>query len=78
MQGVAVCANGVGTDFSEADLKTRLDDRDCLIRFEIKGEGKGETRFWTCDFTEGYIGSTRAIGRDTPGCAFPPDFLMGG
>ena len=55
MQGVAVCANGVATDFSESDLKTRLDDREILIRFEIRGEGKGETRFWTCDFTEGYI-----------------------
>jgi glutamate N-acetyltransferase/amino-acid N-acetyltransferase len=55
MQGVQVCANGLAADFSEADLKTRLDDRDILIRFEIKGDGKGETRFWTCDFTEGYI-----------------------
>jgi glutamate N-acetyltransferase/amino-acid N-acetyltransferase len=55
MQGVHVCSNGIGTDFSEAELKTRLDDRDCLIRFEIKGDGKGETRFWTCDFTEGYV-----------------------
>jgi glutamate N-acetyltransferase / amino-acid N-acetyltransferase len=55
MQGVPVCSGGVAADFSEVDLKTRLNDRDCLIRFEIKGDGKGETRFWTCDFTEGYI-----------------------
>ena len=55
MQGVAVCSGGVAADFSEAELKTRLNDRDCLIRFEIKGDGKGETRFWTCDFTEGYV-----------------------
>ena len=55
MQGVQVCSNGVAADFSEADLKTKLDDRDFLIRFEIKGDGKGETRFWTCDFTEDYI-----------------------
>ena len=55
IQGVAVCANGLATDFVEADLKTKLDDRDCLIRFEIKGDGKGETRFWTCDFTENYV-----------------------
>ena len=26
-----------------------------MIRFEIRGDGKGETRFWTCDLTEGYI-----------------------
>jgi glutamate N-acetyltransferase/amino-acid N-acetyltransferase len=55
MQGVQVCASGVGADFSEAELKTRLDDRDILIRLEIRGDGRGETRFWTCDFTEGYV-----------------------
>lgn len=55
MQGICVCSGGVAAEFSEADLKTRLDDRECLIRFEIRGDGKGETRFWTCDFTEEYI-----------------------
>ena len=30
-------------------------DRDCVIRFVIKGRGKGETSFWTCDFTEDYV-----------------------
>jgi glutamate N-acetyltransferase/amino-acid N-acetyltransferase len=55
MQGVPVCIGGLGADFSETELKTKLDDRDCLIRFEIRGDGKGETRFWTCDFTEGYV-----------------------
>ncbi len=55
MQGVQCCSNGIAADFSEMELKTRLDDRECMIRFEIKGEGKGETRFWTCDFTENYI-----------------------
>jgi glutamate N-acetyltransferase / amino-acid N-acetyltransferase len=55
MQGVPVCVGGLGADFSEAELKTRLDDKECLIRFEIRGDGKGETRFWTCDFTEGYV-----------------------
>jgi glutamate N-acetyltransferase/amino-acid N-acetyltransferase len=55
MQGVLVCAGGIAADFSEPDLKTKLDDRECLIRFEIRGDGQGETRFWTCDLTEGYI-----------------------
>jgi glutamate N-acetyltransferase/amino-acid N-acetyltransferase len=55
MQGVLVCSGGLGADFSEQALKTKLDDRDCMIRLEIKGDGKGETRFWTCDFTEGYV-----------------------
>lgn len=55
MQGIQVCSGGIAADFSEADLKTRLDDRDIMIRFELRGDGKGETRFWTCDFTEGYV-----------------------
>lgn len=55
MQGVQVCSGGLPVDFSEPDLKTKLDDKECLIRFELRGDGKGETRFWTCDFTEGYI-----------------------
>jgi glutamate N-acetyltransferase/amino-acid N-acetyltransferase len=55
MQGVQVCAGGYPTDFSEPDLKTKLDDRECLIRFELRGDGKGETRFWTCDLTENYV-----------------------
>lgn len=55
LQGVPVCINGIATDFAENELKTRLDDREILIRLEIKGDGKGETRFWTCDFTEGYV-----------------------
>ncbi len=55
MQGVQVCANGLAADFNEAELKTRLDDREVMIRFDLKGEGKGETRFWTCDITENYV-----------------------
>jgi glutamate N-acetyltransferase/amino-acid N-acetyltransferase len=61
MQGVPVCAAGVAADFSEAELKTRLDDRDILIRFEIRGDGRGETRFWTCDFTEGLRQNQREL-----------------
>ncbi|HUS05222.1 MAG TPA: bifunctional glutamate N-acetyltransferase/amino-acid acetyltransferase ArgJ [Bryobacteraceae bacterium] len=55
MNGVLVCSGGLAADFSEADLKQKLDERECLIRLELRGDGKGETRFWTCDFTEGYI-----------------------
>jgi N-acetylglutamate synthase/N-acetylornithine aminotransferase len=36
-------------------LKKKLDDKECVIRFTIKGGGKGKARFWTCDLTEGYI-----------------------
>jgi glutamate N-acetyltransferase/amino-acid N-acetyltransferase len=55
MQGVLVCSGGLAVDFDETNLKTRLNDHECLIRVEIKGDGKGETRFWTCDITEDYV-----------------------
>ena len=55
MQGVPVCAGGLAADFSENELKTKLDERECAIRFAVRGRGKGTARFWTCDFTEDYI-----------------------
>ncbi len=55
MQGVAVCRAGLAANFDEAALKKKLDERDCRIRFAIRGSGRGRTRFWTCDFTEDYI-----------------------
>lgn len=55
MQGVPVCRGGLAADFSEPELKARLDERECLIQFTIRGKGKGQARFWTCDFTEDYI-----------------------
>ena len=55
MQGVAVCQGGLAAPFSEEELKMKLDAADCEIRLAIRGKGKGEARFWTCDLTEGYI-----------------------
>jgi glutamate N-acetyltransferase / amino-acid N-acetyltransferase len=55
LQGVPVCRGGLAARFSEADLKQKLDAADCEIRVSIHGKGKGRARFWTCDFTEGYI-----------------------
>ena len=55
MQGVAVCRGGLDADFDEVELKRKLDQPDCHIRFAIRGGGKGRARFWTCDFTEDYI-----------------------
>jgi glutamate N-acetyltransferase / amino-acid N-acetyltransferase len=54
-QKVAVCRRGLAADFDEAELKAKLDESDCSIRFAIRGAGKGRARFWTCDFTEDYI-----------------------
>jgi glutamate N-acetyltransferase/amino-acid N-acetyltransferase len=55
MQGVEVCRAGLAAPFSEADLKKKLDASECEIRIAVRGKGKGEARFWTCDLTEGYI-----------------------
>ncbi len=55
MQGMAVCRRGLAADFSEQELKTKLDLPDCSIRFAIRGSGRGRARFWTCDFTKQYI-----------------------
>jgi glutamate N-acetyltransferase / amino-acid N-acetyltransferase len=55
MQGVPVCRGGLAARFSEDELKKKLDERECEIRLAIRGKGKGQARFWTCDFTEDYI-----------------------
>ena len=55
MQDVLVCRGGLAAPFSEDELKKKLDLAECVIQFQIRGKGKGNARFWTCDFTEGYI-----------------------
>jgi len=55
LQGTAVCRSGLAADFSEADVKKKLDQPECLIRVVFRGKGKGTARFWTCDLTEKYI-----------------------
>jgi len=55
LQGVLVCQGGVAADFSESELKKKLDEKECLISFVIQGRGSASARFWTCDLTEKYI-----------------------
>lgn len=55
LQRVRVCRNGAADSFSERELKQKLEEQECLIRFAMQGNGRGETRYWTCDLTEGYI-----------------------
>jgi len=57
LQGVAVCRGGLAARFSESQLKQKLDAAECEIRLVVRGRGagKGAARFWSCDFTEGYI-----------------------
>jgi glutamate N-acetyltransferase/amino-acid N-acetyltransferase len=55
MQGTPVCRDGVAADFSEEELKRKLDEPVCAVRFVIGGHDRGEARFLTCDLTEKYI-----------------------
>ena len=55
LQGVAVCKGGLAAQYDEPELKKKLDAAECEIRLAIRGKGKGQSRFWTCDLTEGYI-----------------------
>lgn len=55
LQGVLVCQSGVAADFSEQELKQKLDESECEIGFVLKKGGGGSARFWTCDYTEDYI-----------------------
>jgi glutamate N-acetyltransferase/amino-acid N-acetyltransferase len=55
LQGVAVCKGGLAANYDEAALKEKMSGPECEIRLAIRGKGKGKTRFWTCDLTEGYI-----------------------
>ena len=55
LQGVAVCRGGLAVEFSEDEVKARLDEPECSVKFTIRGRGRGKARFWTCDFTDDYI-----------------------
>jgi glutamate N-acetyltransferase / amino-acid N-acetyltransferase len=55
MQGTPVCRAGLAAPFSEEELKQKLDAAECEIQLALRGKGKGQARFWTCDLTEGYI-----------------------
>lgn len=55
LQGVAVCRGGLAAQYNEPELKKKLDASECEIRLAIRSKGKGQSRFWTCDLTEGYI-----------------------
>jgi glutamate N-acetyltransferase/amino-acid N-acetyltransferase len=55
LQGTLVCSGGLAVDFDEKKLKKQLDLPECTIELVIRGRNRGQARFWTCDFTEGYI-----------------------
>jgi glutamate N-acetyltransferase/amino-acid N-acetyltransferase len=55
LQRTQVCQGGLAADYDERELKHDLDSPDCVIRIVINGRGRGESCFWTCDFTEDYV-----------------------
>lgn len=55
LQGVPVCRSGLAAEYDEVELKQKLDEAEIHIRLASRVKGKGEARFFTCDFTEGYI-----------------------
>ena len=55
IQGVRVCRSGLAASFAEKEVEAKLAAPECEIRLVLRGRGKGKARFWTCDFTEGYI-----------------------
>ena len=55
MQGIQVCKAGLAAEFNEARLAKELNKKECLIQLSIRGGASGKARFFTCDFTEGYI-----------------------
>lgn len=55
LQGMPVCRKGLAADFSEAELKQKLDGPEARIEICSRAKGKGEARFFSCDLTEGYI-----------------------
>src|SRR5580704_11858169 len=55
MQQIPVCRAGLAADFVEEELKKKLDAPECSIQFTLRGRGRGQTRFWTCDLTQEYI-----------------------
>jgi glutamate N-acetyltransferase/amino-acid N-acetyltransferase len=55
LQHVLVCKEGFAVDFDEPALRQKLDESEVRIRVELKGAGKSQARFFTCDLTEGYI-----------------------
>ncbi len=55
LQRVLVCKNGLAAEYNEDELKQKLNESEVRIRIVLQGNGRGESRFFTCDLTEGYI-----------------------
>ena len=55
LNGHRVCERGMRADFVEEEVQQTMDGPESVVRFHIRGKGRGQARFFTCDFTEDYI-----------------------
>ncbi len=55
VNGWQVCKRGVRADFDESTVQKTMEEAESVLRLHIRGRGKGQARFWTCDLTEDYI-----------------------
>ena len=55
LNGHRVCERGMRSDFVEAEVQKTMEGSESVVRFHIRGKGRGQARFFTCDFTEAYI-----------------------
>lgn len=55
VQGVLVCHNGLAVEIDESALKEKLNGDRVAVELKIEKGGHGQSRFFTCDLTEGYI-----------------------
>ncbi|MEZ5365485.1 MAG: bifunctional glutamate N-acetyltransferase/amino-acid acetyltransferase ArgJ [Bryobacterales bacterium] len=55
LNGHRVCERGMRSDFVEAEVQKTMEGPESVVRFHIRGKGRGQARFFTCDFTEAYI-----------------------
>ena len=55
VNGAQVCSRGMRADFSEAEVQKTMEEPESVVRFHLRGKGRGQARFFACDLTEAYI-----------------------
>ncbi len=55
VNGFQVCAKGMRAEFDEPEVQRSMEGAESVVRFHLRGKGRGQARFFTCDLTEGYI-----------------------
>ena len=55
INGHRVCRRGIRAEFNERDVQASMEKPDSAVLFHIRGSGKGQAKFWTCDLTQEYI-----------------------